>query len=292
MNRRQTGNRELARIGPRVAGVNVLLGVKSGLYFDEVGRNSQHVRHNLSRSRLMSLALRHRPQAHYDLAVNIQLRVSGLGLPGKWCKIIDDLRLAKIIRSRVERGTDTNPDPAPFLARGTLLLLPIVPPDQFLRERKHARVIARIIDTAVRCRVWHFVFANVVAQPHLVIRNAERVPANVEDALHKPELLHARIPAIRPNRALIRHHLVHVDANVLDAIRSRQHLRPDNTAERLISWISAAIIHMTRVDRCDHSVFVQSYARVEKRALVSVSASLHVFGPRFRPFDRTPARLA
>ena len=66
--------------------------------------------------------------------------------------------------------------------------------------------------------------------------------ANVEDALHEPKMLHARVAAIRSDRTFVRNHLVHVDADVLHSIRGGKNLRPNDTAEWLVPRERTAVV--------------------------------------------------
>src|SRR5216684_3727576 len=245
VNRGEARDRKLARVGSGEAGIRVLLGVKARLYPDKIGGNAENVGDNLRRRRFVALSLRHGPHADDNFAVDIELGYSGFGLPGKWCEIVDDARLAKIVRAGIEGRADANANPAAFLARLGLFFPPIVPADQLFGEREHARVIAGVVDTAVGRGVWHFVFANVIAQAHFISGYAESVAADIEHSLHEPELLHARVAAIRSHGALVGHYLVHLDAHAFNAIRAGQHLRPDDAAQRLVPRIGAAIIDVT-----------------------------------------------
>src|SRR5258708_38812518 len=159
--------------------------------------------------------------------------------------MVADARLAKIVRAGIEGRADANANPAALLARLGLFFLPIVPADQLFGEREHAGVVTRIIDAAIRSGVWHFVFADVIAQAHFISGNAESVAADIEHALHEPELLHARVTAIRSHGALVGHYLLHVDPHAFNTIRAGQHLRPNDAAQRLVPRIGAAIIDVT-----------------------------------------------
>ncbi len=100
-----------------------------------------------------------------------------------------------------------------------------------------------------------------------------------------------RVAAVRTHRTLVGHHLIHVDAHVLDAIRPGQHLCPDDAAQRLVPRIRSAIIDVPRIDGGDHSILIQRHTRIEKGALVAVRARLHVLGARLRPLHRAAAGL-
>ena len=109
--------------------------------------------------------------------------------------------------------------------------------------------------------------------------------ADVEHALQKPQMLHARIAAIGTDGTLVGDDLREVDAQVLQPIGRGRHLRPDDAAQRLVARISAAIVDVPGVDGENHAVFVERHARVAKRALVAVRARGHVLGARLRPLD-------
>ena len=73
--------------------------------------------------------------------------------------------------------------------------------DQLERDVEHPRVVARVVDAAVRRRVRHLVGADVVALAHLDRIEAELVRDDVDHALGEPEVLHARVAAVRASRA-------------------------------------------------------------------------------------------
>ena len=80
MNGRQTRHGELARVSPRVARVNVLLGVKSRPDVHVFRVDAEHIGNNLRRRCLMALSLRHGPHAQDKFTVDVQLDVGRLGL--------------------------------------------------------------------------------------------------------------------------------------------------------------------------------------------------------------------
>ena len=104
--------------------------------------------------------------------------------------------------------------------------------------------------------------------------------ADVEHALQKPQVLHARIAAIGADGTLVGDDLREVDAQIFQAIGCRRDLRPDDAAQRLIARISAAVVDVPRVDGKDDAVLVERDARVAEGALVAVRAGGHVLGAR------------
>ena len=69
--------------------------------------------------------------------------------------------------------------------------------------------------------------------------------ADVDDTFQKPQMLHARISAIGADWTLIRDRLREVDACILEAIDTGEHLRPDHASQRLVAWVCTAIIDMS-----------------------------------------------
>src|SRR5208337_2082479 len=104
---------------------------EAGAHGDQVGMNVEHIGDDLRRGSLVSLALRTRPDRHNYFAVDIELAVCALRVTGKRRVGIDDLRLPKIIRSRIKRGADADSNHAAvlFFARLGLLFLPAIPID-------------------------------------------------------------------------------------------------------------------------------------------------------------------
>ena len=204
---------------------------------------------------------------------------------------IHDLRLPEVVGAGIERGADADSDQAAFLAGRGLLLLPVVPADQALRHLQHLRIVARVVDAAVGRGVGKFLGKNVIAQAHLVGGNTQFVGADIDDALQKPQVLHARIAAIGADRTLVGDRLREIDAGILETIDAGKHLRPDHAAQRLVARISAAIVDMPRVNRGDDAILVQRDAGVAKGPFVAVRARSHVLGARFHPLDGTPASL-
>src|ERR1035441_9045806 len=112
VNRRQTRNRKLAGVRTRHPGVHVALGIEACAHGDQVGMNIEHVGYDLRRGGFVSLALRTRTDGHYHFTVDIELAVRALRVAGERRVRVDDLRLAEIVGSRIERGADANADHA------------------------------------------------------------------------------------------------------------------------------------------------------------------------------------
>src|ERR1700676_3621856 len=272
VNRRQTGNRKLAGVGSGEAGVDVAFRVEPGAHGDQVGMNVEHVGDDLGRGSFVPLALRTRTDGHNHFAVNIEFAVCALRVAGERRVRVDDLRLAEVVLSGIERGADANADHAAFFTRLGLLLLPAVPTDQILRDFQHLWIVSRVVNAAVGRSVREFLRADVVSQAHFVRCDADFVGADVNDALQKPEMLHARISPIRTDGTLIGDGLPEIDASVLEAIDPTENLRPDHAAQGLIARVGSAVVDVSRVDRRDDAILVEGHACVSKSALVAVSA--------------------
>src|SRR5882762_8746159 len=107
--------------------------------------NVEYVGDNLRRSGFVSLALGTRTDGHNHFAVNIEFAVCALRVAGERRVRVDDLRLAEVVGSGIQRGTDANADYAAFFTRLGLLLLPVVPTDQVLRDSEHLRIIPGVV---------------------------------------------------------------------------------------------------------------------------------------------------
>src|SRR3954449_7219102 len=156
MHGRKAGYSKLAGIRSREAGVHIALSIETSAHRDHVRMNIQDVSHNLCRRGFMSLSLWTRTYCDHNFAINIELAIRALRIPGKWRMWIDDLRLPEIIRARVQGGADPNSDQAAFFLRIFPLFLPLIPTDQLLRHPHHLRVIARVIHAAIGCCVREF----------------------------------------------------------------------------------------------------------------------------------------
>jgi hypothetical protein len=98
------------------------------------------------------------------------------------------------------------------------------------------------------------------------------VRADVDEALQEPEMLHARVSAIRADGTFIRDCLAEIDASILESIDPAENLRPDHATQRLIARVSAAVINVARGEGGDDAVFVESDTRVAEGALVAMGA--------------------
>src|SRR5271157_4250879 len=237
----------------------------------------------------MSLALRAGADGNDDFAINIQFAVRALRITGKRGIGVHDLGLPEVVGSGIERGADADANHAALFARLGLFLLPVVPANQAFRDFEHLGIVARVVHAAVGRGVGELFRANVVAQAHFVGRDTNFVGTDVHDALQKPQVLHARVAAIRADGALVADRLCELDTSVLEAIRAAEYLGINHAAQGFVARISAAIINVPRSDRGDHSVLVEGDARVAEDALVSVRARGHVLGAGFHPFHRTSA---
>src|ERR1035441_4682580 len=294
VNRRQTRNRKLAGVRTRHPGVHVALGIEACAHGDQVGMNIEHVGYDLRRGGFVSLALRTRTDGHYHFTVDIELAVRALRVAGERRVRVDDLRLAEIVGSRIERGADANADHAAvffFAHLDLLLLLPVVPTDQPFRDFEHLGIVAGVVHAAVGRGVGELFRADVVAQAHFVRCDAEFVGADVDEALQKPEVLHARVSAIGADRTLVGDRLTEIDASILETIYPTENLRPDHAAQGFVPRVSAAVVDVARVDGGDDAVFIEGHARVAEGALVAVGARNHVLRAGFDPFDGTPSGL-
>src|SRR5579863_7237305 len=104
-------------------------------------------------------------------------------------------------------------------------------------------------------------------------------------------MLHTRISAVRADRTFVRHGLREVDAGVLEAIDTRENLRPDHATQRFVSRIRAAVVDMPRLYCRDDAVRIECDERVTKSPLVAMSARRHVLGTCFHPLYRTTTRF-
>ena len=126
------------------------------------------------------------------------------------------------------------PDQRPSLRASACFFFHSSQPISSLRHLQHLRIVARVVHAAVGRGVRKFFRPNVVAQAHFVGGNAQFVRADVHHALQKPEMLHARVAAVRADRALVGDRLPEVDAGVLEAVHAGETLatRSRNPAAR------------------------------------------------------------
>ena len=167
------------------------------------------------------------------------------------------MRLSKIVRARVQRGANADSDQAAFFARCGLFLFPFVPANFRFGHLQHLGIVSRVVHATVRSGVGEFFWANVVAQAHFVGRDAEFVPANVNNPLQEPEMLHTRVAAIRSHWTFVCDRLHEINARVLEAINSRKDLRPNHAAQWLITRVCPTVINVAGRQRGDDAVVVE-----------------------------------
>ena len=133
-----------------------------GTHVDVVGRDAEDVGDDLRRGRLVALALRRRAERDDDLAEDVELDRRHLVVARELQLRVDELRLAEVVRAGVERRADADPEQLPArLGVAPPLLDPVVA-DQLERLVEAARVVAGVVDAAVRRLVRHLVGADVV----------------------------------------------------------------------------------------------------------------------------------
>ena len=253
---------------------------------DVVGADAEDVGGHLRRDRLVPLALRDRAERQDDLAEDVELDRRHLVVPGELQVGIEQLRLAEVVRARIERRADPQAEQLPArLGLAPALLDPVVA-DQVERDVQAARVVAGVVDASVRRLVRHLVRADVVPLAHLDRVEPELRRDDVHDPLGQPQVLHARVPAVRPDRRLVRHHLREVDADVPPAIEARRDLRPDDAPERLVAREGAAVVERAHLEAEHRPVGLDRHLDVEERPLVSVRVRHVLVGSPLRPLDR------
>jgi hypothetical protein len=185
---------------------------------DHVDVAAEDVGDDLRRCRLVALALRRRAERDDDLTEDVEFRRRHLVVPRELELGVHELRLAEVVRPRVERRADPEAEQLP--ARGGLLaaLLDRVVADQVEHEVERLRVVAGVVDTAVRRLVRHLLGLHVVLLPQLDAVEPELVGDDVDDPLREPEMLHPRVPAVRRARRLVRQHLCEVEPEVAPAV--------------------------------------------------------------------------
>ena len=108
---------------------------------------------------------------------------------------------------------------------------------------------------------------------------------DVDHALREPELLHARVAAVRRGRRLVRARLREVDAHVAPAVAARRHLRPDDAAERLVAREGACVVERLDLEAEHRAVGLHRHLDVEERSLVPVGVRGVLVGAPLRPLD-------
>src|SRR5438132_3870618 len=111
--------------------------------------------------------------------------------------------MAEIVCTLVARVSDSKNDHSAFCGSFLLFFIPSVPPHHFLRNLEHLRVISRIVNAAVWCRVRELLGQNIVPKAQDVAGNAQGVTTDVEDSLEKPQVLHSRVPASRTDGTFV-----------------------------------------------------------------------------------------
>ena len=200
------------------------------------------------------------------------------------------MRLAEVVRPRVERRAD--PD-AEQLAAARRLLAPRLDPlvaDELERQVEAARVVAGVVDAAVRRLVRHLLGLDVVQLAHRDGIELELGGDDVDDPLGQPEVLHPRVAAVRRDRRLVRRHLREVDADVPPGVAAGRHLGPDDAAERLVAGEGAAVVERLDVEAEHRPVGLDRDLDVVEPALVAVRVRGVLVGAPLRPLDR-PAEL-
>ena len=155
--------------------------------------------------------------------------------------------------------------------------------DELERDVEHARVVARVVDAAVRRLVRHVLGPDVVALAHLDRVDAELVRDDVDHALGEPEVLHARVAAVRRARRLVRRDLREVDADVPPLVHAGRDLRPDDAAERLVAQPGAGVVERLRPEAEQRAVVLDRDLGLVEPALVAVRHRHVEVGAPLRP---------
>src|SRR5215831_3883542 len=122
--------------------MNVAFSIETGAYRDHIRMNIQNIRDHLRSRGFMTLALRTGPDRYHDFSVNIQFAVCPLRVAGIGQAWVDDLRLAKVVRARIQGRADADSHQAALFASCSLFSLPLLPADDILGELEHARIIS------------------------------------------------------------------------------------------------------------------------------------------------------
>ena len=285
--RAEPGDGELRGVGAREAGSRVPVRVVARPDVDVVGRAAEDLRDDLRRRRLVSLPLRHRAERHHDLAEDVELDRRDLVVAGELQLRVEDHRLAEVVRSGVERGADADPEELPARLRVAPLLVQRVVADQVERDVEAAGVVAGVVDAAVRRLVGELFVLDVVLLAHLDRIEAELVRDDVDDPLGQPEVLHARVAAVRRDGRLVRADLREVDADVAPPVAAGRHLRPDDAAERLVARESPAVVDRLDGEPEHRAVGLHRDGHVEEGALVPVRVRRVLVRAPLRPLHGT-----
>src|SRR5215471_11340246 len=122
---------------------------------------------------------------------------------------------------------------------------PIPTPSTLPRAFASSR-FAGIDDTAIRRLVRHVLGADVVLLSHLDRIETELAGDDVDHPLREPEVLHARVAAVRGDGRLVRRDLRELELDVLPAVHARRDLRPDHAAKRLVTKPRAGVVERLR----------------------------------------------
>ena len=167
----------------------------------------------------------------------------------------------------------------------------LVGADQLERHVHRPRVVARVVDAAVRRLVRHVLRLDEVLAPDLDRIEAERVRDDVDHALGEPELLHAGVAAVRRDGRLVRHRLRELEPDVPPLVQPRGDLRPDHAAERLVAEVGAGVVDRLRAEAEQRAVGLDRDLGVLEPALVAVRHRLVELRAPLGPLDR-PLELA
>ena len=119
----------------------------------------------------------------------------------------------------------------------------------------------------------------------------ELVRDDVDHALGEPEVLHARVAAVRRHRRLVRRDLREVDADVAPLVHPRRDLGPDDAAERLVAKPGACVVERLRPEAEQRAVVLDRDLGLVEPALVAVRHRHVEVGAPFGPLHG-PAELA
>ena len=255
-----------------------------------LGRAAEDVGDHLSGRRLVALALRHRAEGDDDLAEDVELDGCRLVVPRELEIRVQERRLAEVVRPRVERRADPEAEELPARSRLLAPLLDRAVVDQLEHHVERGRVVARVVEAAVRRLVRHLLGLHVVPLAHLDRVEAELGRDDVDDPLGQPQVLHPRVAAVRRDGRLVRADLREVDLDVPPGVHPRRHLRPDDAAERLVARERAAVVDRTHLEAGHLAVRLHGDLDVEERALVPVRVRRVLVGAPLRPLHR-PAEL-
>ena len=243
--------------------MRVPVAVVAGAHVHVVDRAVEDVGDDLRRRRLVPLPLRRRAERDDDLAEDVELDRRDLVVARELQLRVDEPRLAEVVRAGVERRADPDAEQLPARLRLLARCAGIdVVADQLERDVEHRRVVAGVVDAAVRRLVRHVLGADVVPLPHLDRVEAELVRDDVDHALGEPEVLHARVAAVRGDGRLVRRDLRELELDVAPAVHPRRDLRPDHAAERLVAQPRAGVVERLRPEAEQRPVVLDRDLRV------------------------------